>query len=41
MTTPSRGSTPQDPLGDVAPSGHGTDADAGDYLTDAETTTEE
>ena len=33
--------TGDDPLGKVVPSGHGTDADAGDYLTDAETATEE
>ena len=24
--------SPSDPLGEVVPSGHGTDADAGDYL---------
>jgi DNA-directed RNA polymerase subunit beta' len=29
--------TGDDPLGDVVPSGHGTDADAGDYLQDSET----
>ena len=26
--------TGDDPLGEVVPSGHGTDADAGDYLTE-------
>ena len=31
----------EDPLAKVVPSGHGTDADAGDYLTDSEVKTEE
>jgi DNA-directed RNA polymerase subunit beta' len=33
--------TGDDPLGEVVPSGHGLDADAGDYLTTEETKTAE
>jgi DNA-directed RNA polymerase subunit beta' len=33
--------TGDDPLGGVVPSGHGLDADAGDYLTTEEAKTEE